>query len=368
MITPQEAISYFNFQDKPSDLVHLDTPIPVIDLGIVLNNLVKAQSHFDKLGITFRPHIKTHKMIPLAKIQLRLGACGITVQKLGEAEVMAEAGIQDIMVAYNIIGQRKLERLVKLARKAHLTLVADNEFCVNQLNSAAAANNLTLDLLIECDTGDKRNGLGHALQVLKLARTIVSSSNLRFKGLMTYPPSGKRKQVTSILSDFRSALTENGITVEIISSGGTTDLYSNEGLEVITEYRTGTYVFYDRMTLQNGCCTLRDCAVRVLATIVSKPTNDRLILDAGSKSLTSDLVGLDGYGVDPQTHLRISKLTEEHGQMDLVDAEKNYKIGDQIQILPNHVCPVINLFDHVAIKLDGEILGMVKVSARGRVS
>ncbi len=367
MITTEEALSLIHFKESISINEQLDTPIPLIDLDIVLQNLIRAQRHFDKLELDFRPHIKTHKMIPFAKIQLLLGARGITVQKLGEAEIMAKAGISDIMIAYNIIGQKKLDRLTKLARQVKLTLVADNEECVRQLNGAATHSSLFLDLLIECDTGDGRNGLGSADQVLNLAKNIISCSNLRFKGLITYPPAGARTQVATTLSHFQNVLETNGIQVEIISSGGTKDLFSDEGLDVITEYRAGNYIFNDRLSVEKGNCPLENCAAKVITTVVSKPSSDRVILDAGSKSLTSDLNGLNGFGIDPISQAKISKLSEEHGQMEVKDVDTPPNIGDLVQILPNHICPVINLFDYVALKSKGKVLGLVKVDARGLV-
>lgn len=366
-MTYKEAQSFFSFKETATCLDKLDTPIPVIDLEKVLQNLLGVQRHFDDLGIAFRPHVKTHKMVPFAKIQLHLGACGITVQKLGEAEIMAEAGIGDILIAYNIVGQRKLARLINLFRQTKLTLVADNEFCISQLNTAAASNNIKLDLLIECDTGLKRNGLAKPEQVLQLAQTIVSSSNLRFKGLMTYPPPGARKGVCIIMSDLRKVLEGNGIPVETISSGGTMDLFLEEGLEGITEYRAGTYIFNDRMIWEKGVCQLRNCAARVLTTVVSKPAEDRIILDAGSKALTSDLNGLIGYGIDTGSRAKVKKLSEEHGQMEVM-GEHSPNVGDLVEILPNHICPVINLYDYIALKLGDRMMGLVKVDARGRVS
>ena len=366
-MTFEEARLYFSFKETATCLEELDTPIPVIDLDMVLKNLIRVQKHFDNLGIAFRPHVKSHKMVPFAKIQLHLGACGITVQKLGEAEIMAEAGISDILIAFNIIGQSKLTRLINLARQTKLTLVADNEFCISQLNTAAASNNINLDLLIECDTGFKRNGLANPEQVLQLAQTIISSSNLCFKGLMTYPPSGARKEISVLMTDLRMMLEGNGIPVETVSSGGTSDLFLEEGLEGINEYRAGTYIFNDRMTLEKGSCQLRNCAARVLTTVVSKPAEDRIILDAGSKALTSDLNGLIGYGIDPDSQAKVSKLSEEHGLME-VTGESSPNIGDLVEILPNHICPVINLYDYIALKSGNKILGLVKVDARGRVS
>lgn len=367
MISTEEALALFHFKEAPSTIEELDTPIPVIDLDIVLQNLISAQQHFDQFGISFRPHIKTHKMIPFAKIQLQLGACGITVQKLGEAEIMADAGIKDIMIAFNILGQSKLDRLGKLARQTKLTMVADNEVCISQLNSIAAYNNFILDLLIECDTGDNRNGLVNSDQVLQLAKSIESKSNLCFKGLMTYPPVGARIEVSAILLNYQKVLENNGIPVETISSGGTKDLFLDEGLDGITEYRAGNYIFNDRLSLQNGSCSLDKCAARVLSTVVSKPENNRIIMDAGSKSLTSDLNGIKYYGIDPISQARVSKLSEEHGQLEIPELDIPLDVGDLVQILPNHICPVINLFDNIALKSKGKILGLVKVDARGKV-
>ncbi len=367
--TLDSILDFFDFEPAPASIADLDTPVPIIDLGVVMHNMQKAQSHHDQLGISFRPHIKTHKMIPLAKAQVHLGAHGITTQKLGEAEIMADAGLEDILISYNILGATKLQRLANLARKCNLTLTADNIECVQQLDETAQGRGIRFNVLIECDTGGNRAGTQSPDETLQLAQAIQSSSNLAFKGLLTYSPAERREDAAFRLNAVKHTLVSHGINPKIISSGGTRDLHSSAGLQDVTEYRAGTYIFNDRMVLADGACTLDDCAVRILATVVSSPHGTgRVIIDAGSKALTSDLGGLEGFGIEPSSQAKLYNVNEEHGFLEATGSASSLKVGGQVQILPNHVCPVINLYDKVIFTLDGQVLGFVKVDCRGRVT
>ncbi len=341
-----------------------ETPVPLIDLDVAERNLRRWQKRCDDAGIHNRPHVKTHKMTALARYQVALGATGITVQKLGEAEVMSEAGIADILVTFNIVGRPKLDRLSRLARTTRMSTVADNPTVVDGLAGAAAAAGNRIDVLVECDTGGGRNGVQTPEEAVVLAERIGAAPMLNFKGLMTFPRPGGRRQMAEFLAEAATMLG----TVSCVSAGGTPDMWNSEGLEHVTEYRAGTYIFNDLATIASGACTEDDCAVDVLATVVSRPTASRAIIDAGSKSLTSDKLGEPGYGRLRNSDARLYGLTEEHGMLDASNPGRKLDVGDHVRIIPNHVCPVINLFDRVAIAKAGRVIGYSKVDARGKVA
>jgi D-serine deaminase-like pyridoxal phosphate-dependent protein len=185
---------------------------------------------------------------------------------------------------------------------------------------------------------------------------------------MTYPAPGTRKAAEAFLAEARDLAAKAGLRTSVISTGGSPDMWSDEGLGVATEYRAGTYIYFDRSFAERGLCSYDDCALHVLATVVSRPTDERAMLDDGSKSLTSDLLGLNGYGVVTELNkAEIYNTSEEHGFLDISGLAKKPKVGDLVRITPNHVCPVINLFDRVVFVRGKDVLGAVKVDARGTV-
>jgi D-serine deaminase-like pyridoxal phosphate-dependent protein len=363
-----DILKHFHFEDVGTRLEDLETPVPVIDIDVVARNLTRWQARADALGLANRPHIKTHKLVALAKAQTGLGAKGITVQKLGEAEVMADAGISDLLLTFNIVGRHKLERLAALARRTEIKVVADNIEMLEGLSAAAASSGRGLAVMVECDTGAGRNGVQMPEAALRLAQAIDAAPHLDFGGLMTYPKAGERRRTAEFLDDAASQLTRAGLDAGPVSSGGTPDMWKDEGLDNIDEYRAGTYIYNDRSQVANGSATPDDCALSVLTTVVSVPTGGRAIVDAGSKALTSDLIGLEGYGeARALGAARIYTTSEEHGFLDIAKLNDKPKIGDLLRITPNHVCPVSNLFDRVIFVSGEDVLGAVKVDARGLV-
>ncbi len=205
----------------------LDTPCAVVDLDVMENNLRRCQSYLDEHGRALRPHIKTHKIPEFAHLQVKLGAKGINCQKIGEAEVMVEAGIEDILLTYNIVGAVKLDRLVALARRADIKVVADSTNTVEGLSAAMSRAGLTLPVLVECDTGVQRCGLTTPAGALSLAQAIDRAPGLAFRGLMTYPPKGSeaRAKVQAWLAEAVDLCTRGGLDVAVVSNGGTPGLY-----------------------------------------------------------------------------------------------------------------------------------------------
>jgi D-serine deaminase-like pyridoxal phosphate-dependent protein len=345
----------------------LDTPAILIDAGRAQANIDRAQAHADRHGLKLRPHIKTHKLAYWAKKQVEAGAVGITCQKIGEAEVMADAGLADIFLPYNILGRAKLERLLALHHRVTLSVTADSMETVEGLAATFTDPGHRLSVLVECDTGMGRCGVQSADEAAALARTIDRAGGLTFGGLMTYPSGGRVAETEAWLAGTKQALAASGLPCERISSGGTPDLWRSGQDTVITEYRPGTYIYLDRYQVGQGVGTLDDCALTVLSTVVSHPTPARAILDAGSKALSSDTLGLRDFGeLLGVAGARVTGLSEEHGTVTL-SGDDELRIGERVRVVPDHCCVVTNLFNEVNL-IDGEqVLETLPVIARGRM-
>ena len=351
-----------------SDISRIDTPAVLIDIDRVEANLRRAQDYADAHGLKLRPHIKTHKLARFAKRAIELGAVGITVQKLGEAEVFADAGIDKIFLPYNIIGPAKLARLKALHGRIDIAVTADSAETVEGLSATFAGASKPLTVLVECDTGMGRCGVQSPQAALALAEKIANMPGLSFGGLMTYPAAGQVEANAAWLAAARQALTDAGLPPAIVSNGGTPDLWRAHEVAAATEHRPGTYIYMDRSQVARGVGGFEDCALTVLATVVSRPTEDRAIIDAGSKALTSDTLGLAGFGlIEAYPEAVIVGLSEEHGTIDLSACAQKPKIGEQLRIIPNHACVVSNLFDTVTLVSGDTVIETVAVDARGRV-
>jgi D-serine deaminase-like pyridoxal phosphate-dependent protein len=346
-------------------IADLDTPAVLIDIDRVEANLQRAQAHASAEGYALRPHIKTHKLPRFAKRQIELGAVGITAQKLGEAEVMADAGIADIFLPYNILGPKKLARLKALNERVALSVTADSPDTLVGYAATFTADK-PLVVLIECDSGGGRCGVQTPAQALALARQIALAPGLRFGGLMTYPPLHGVEKSNAWLSEAVALFGEAGITVPRVSSGNSPDMWVPASAPV-TERRPGTYIYYDRFQVKERAASLDDCALSVLVTVVSRPTATRVVIDAGSKSLTSDLLGMEGFGLVMGTDLTVKGLSEEHGVIELPVASDWPRVGERLRIIPNHACVISNLFDKVTLISGDEVREVVPVAARGRV-
>jgi D-serine deaminase-like pyridoxal phosphate-dependent protein len=351
----------------PWKIDDLDTPAVMIDLDRVEANLRRAQDYADARGLKLRPHVKTHKIPELALRQLELGAVGITCQKLGEAEVMADAGVRDILLTFNLLGRGKTHRLVALARRVRLSVTLDNAVVASELDAAMREAGLVLPVLIECDTGGERCGVQTPEEAIELARLIAGLKGLRLEGLMTYPARGQVPITAAWLADAVAGLSAAGIEPAVVSTGGSPDFYRAHEVAVATEHRPGTYIYHDRDQARSGL-GVEPCAMRVLATVVSRPTDGRAILDAGSKTLSSDTLGLDGYGlITEYPQLVLAKLSEEHGHVDCSASNARPRIGERVTIIPNHACAVTNLHDRVYGVRGDRVMRVFEVKARGQV-
>lgn len=346
------------------------TPAVVIDLDVVDKNITRVQGLCDAAGVANRPHIKTHKSPEIAKMQIAAGATGITCQKLGEAEVMADAGIDDIFISYNLLGEQKVGRLGQLLARAHIRVAADNPVVIDGLPQAGIMAGRPLEVMVECDTGRKRAGVETPGDAVALAKQIAASPHLRFAGLMIYPPETKMTETQQFLDIAHAGLRDAGLPIGIVSSGGTPNLVNLSNLRGVTEHRAGTCIFNDRMVMQAKLAEDKDCALTVYTTVVSRAAPERGILDAGSKTLTSDPGrNLDGYGIiveHPQA--RISQFAEEHGFLDLSTCNERPNIGDIVRVIPNHVCVVVNMVDRLVVVRGDELIGDWPVAARGCIA
>jgi D-serine deaminase-like pyridoxal phosphate-dependent protein len=351
------------------DVAALSTPVVVVDLAVAKRNVERFQEFADRLGLRVRPHIKTHKLPLMARLQLEVGAIGITCQKVSEAEAMLDGcpEIGDVLITYNILGADKLDHLAALARRVRLSVVADSATVIEGLATRFANEPAPLTVLVECNTGADRCGVGTPAAARDLARLIAARPGLVFGGLMTYPPAGGEAAVQAFMTTAKALIEAEGMAVPTISSGGTPSMMAAAAAPIVTEYRPGTYIYNDRSLVARGACGWDDCALHVLATVVSVPAPNRAIIDAGSKVLTSDLLGLTGYGhVLGRPDIAIDQLSEEHGRLTSTGPIE-LAVGDRLHIVPNHACVVTNMMDVVHLVGEDGAITAVPVAARGRV-
>jgi D-serine deaminase-like pyridoxal phosphate-dependent protein len=333
----------------------------VVDVDRLDRNLRRWQDECNRLGLANRPHVKTHRSVEIARRQLELGAVGLTCQKLGEAETMVDAGFDDVLVPYNLVGPRKLDRLAALLRRATIRVSFDDDALLPGLASAARAAGKEVGVLVDCDTGLGRTGVSEPARAAELAADAARTDGLRFDGFLTHPaPPGA-------LRFLREAVELCTVPVETVSAGGTPTMWKAQELQpTVTEYRAGTYAFGDMNTIAAGVGRLEEVALTVRATVVSRPAPDRAVLDAGSKTLAADAGADGGHGRILEARLStIAKLDEEHAYVRL-DPSESLELGQTVSIVPNHACVVANLFDELVAVRAGEIVACWPVDARGR--
>jgi D-serine deaminase-like pyridoxal phosphate-dependent protein len=345
----------------------LDTPVATVDLDAVERNIARFQAYCDEHGLAFRPHIKTHKLPAVAHMQVRAGAVGITCQKLGEAEVMRASGLNDILLTFPLVGAAKAERLAALAREGEISVAADSADVARRLSQALSSVGAEAGFLVECDTGFARTGVQTPQEAAELAELVDELPGLRFDGLMTYPTfAGTGPALRAAIDE----IVDRGLGVGTVSAGGTPTFFTNHEVREVTEVRAGTYVYGDRACIANGTVPLEDCALRVRATVVSRPTADRGILDSGSKALTSDPVEPSGSGhgsIVEYPEARLYALSEEHGHVDFGECGQRPEIGEVVTVIPNHACGCTNLHDEVVVHRGGRLVGSWTVAARGKI-
>ena len=357
----------------------LDTPALLVDLPTLERNLARMAAHARDLGLEHWPHTKTHKVPELAKRQLAAGSPGICVAKLGEAEVMIAAGLERIFIANDIVGPQKVARLLPLARRADVSVCVDSLAAAEPLSAAFHAAGLRLQLLLEIDTGLGRCGVPPGKPATELARALDRLPGLELVGIMTYAgmipgrtspaeieaaATEEAQTMASVAQDLRAA----GLKIRRISGGSTPRARFYRPNCGLTEIRPGTYIYNDVNCLDTGAASQDDCALTVLATVISRPGPARATLDAGSKALTSDrAVASPGHGrIVELPGAVISRLDEEHAYVDLSQAEREPAIGEKLRLIPNHACPVSNLADEISLIADDHVVATLPIAARGK--
>lgn len=346
----------------------LDTPCVTILLDRLERNILRGQAMISAHGRDSRPHVKTHKIPAIAAMQMRAGARGLTCQKVGEAEVFVAAGVaEDILITFNIVGDGKTSRLMDLrGRGRRLSVVADSEDVLTGLSRAARRGGDDLPVLIECDCGFGRNGVQTPAAALALARVAERLPGLTFGGLLVFPNEAPR--TLDFFSQAIRLFAEERLPIPVLSGGGTPSLKSLAGYPMMTEHRAGTYVYNDVMMMQSGVADETDCAMHVRATVVSRPTEDRAIIDAGSKVLTREKYYVANFGrVVEYPGAVVANLSEEHGMIDLTATAARPRVGEIVNIIPNHCCVVSNMVDEVVGLRDGAVEVVWPVAARGKV-
>lgn len=341
----------------------LETPTLIADLDIMQSNLVRMQDYCDQHGIGFRPHIKTHKIPAIAQMQMDLGAIGIACQKLGEAEVMADHGLTDIMIPYNILGQRKLERLAALARRARVIVSVDSMEVARPMGEYMDTQGIDVRAVIELSSELNRCGVTTAASALDLGRGIEHMRGLEFHGVMVYPSS---PQSIQLVRETVELIRSHGFPVEMVSGGGSPTAFQSHDFQGLTEIRAGTYIFNDASYLRKGICVLEQCALRVIVTVISAPTPERVIIDGGSKTFSSDMGFPMGYILE-YPEAQIYQMSEEHGFVDVTRCSPKPEIGERLTVIPNHACGTINMHDEL-IGLRGQIVeARWEIAARGKI-
>ena len=360
---------------------HIDTPQALIDLDILERNIRNMAELSHECGVNLRPHTKTHKIPEIVELQKNAGASGITVAKLDEACIMAENGFNDILIANEIIGIYKINRLLTLLERASVRVIVDSVEGAEMLSSASLHRGLSIDVLIDINTGQNRTGVLPGEDALTFARSIMKFKGIKIIGLLTHAGhvyhAKNRKEVEKIgrmegekLVYTKELFQREDICIEVISVGSTPTVPYSARVEGVTEIKPGNYVFHDWTQVILGSAGIEDCALTVLTTIISTPAADRAVIDAGAKALAMDLTGHDspeacGYGHIVERDGIISKLSEEHGVIQVFN--DRFYIGEKVRIIPNHACPVSNLFDRMAGVRKGKLERWFTVAARGGV-
>lgn len=357
----------------------LDTPALVIDVDAMERNLQRAAGYALQHGLRLRPHTKTHKIPALGKRQIELGAAGLSVAKTTEGEVMLASGTPDLLLAYPVLGEAKLARLVQLARQTQVTVALDDLSVARPISAAATRGGVEIGILAETDLGLHRMGVAPGPELLALIQAIQALPGLRWRGVAFYPGHIKNHaaegqaalgRLRTEVPEMISWLTRAGNEPEIVSGGSTPLLWDSHTIPGVNEIRPGTYIFNDRNTLLGGACTRADCAATMVCTVVSVQ-GDRMMIDGGSKTFSSDRSSADGdalFGdVEGDEGARFHKMNEEHGYVDLSRAGRSYRPGDRVRVLMNHVCTAVNLHERVWAVRGDEVVEAWTVVGRGKL-
>ena len=373
-------------------LSQLRTPCVLVDTARVERNLERLQSTVNSRGLRLRPHAKTHKSVELAKRQIAGGAIGICCAKLGEAEVFAAAGIEDIRLPYPL-NPVNAERVLELLDQTRLSFIVDHMAVARGWSEAMQRAGRSVDVLVKVDVGFHRCGIDpESADAADFVARIAELPGLNFRGLLSHAGHGygatTETQVREIaeaesrtMTALADAVGAKGVEVTEISVGATPTVRYSVDQKGLTELRPGNYIYFDRTQVSLGAAGWDDCALTVLARVVTKPAPDRIIVDSGSKTLTNDLARgfapAPGYGAvlrstggvqSPDESLIVERLSEEHANVRVTSGAHALEPGDLVRIVPNHSCVVSNLVDSAWLVDGDQVLERLEISARGRIT
>lgn len=355
----------------------METPVPLVDLDRLERNLDRMAGYTAQHGLALRPHTKTHKSPRIAAEQIRRGAIGLTCATLLEAEVMAEVS-GDLLLAYPPVGAPKLQRLVSLPDETSITVALDSAEVAEQLASKARERGRTIRVLVELDLGLHRVGLPAVEDAVALAQRVATLSPLDYRGIAFYPGHIRARvdhqtehleRLSTGVQSAIEALDRAGLRPSVVSGGSTPTVWTTHEVHGVTEIRPGTYAYNDRITAQLGACAWDDCALTVLATVVSIAVPGQAVIDAGSKALGREPSEAEGEGSGAlldRPEVIVRRLSEEHGILDLRDTNWRPTVGDQVRVVPNHVCIAVHLHEVIHGIRGDRVETSWPVSARGR--
>ena len=347
----------------------IDTPALLLYMDAVERNIAKMANIFSDKECKLRPHIKTHKLPMIAHKQIEAGAIGITCAKLGEAKIFFESGIKDILIANEIVGDIKIQRLVNLSGYGDLIVCVDHFENAKDLSEAAGSMGRKINILVEVNVGLNRCGVRPGEPALELVQKITKLQNLVFRGVMGYEgglfikdleeKKKKCEECNRLLVETKKLIEKNGFPVEIVSAGGTNTFYLTGLYPGITDVQVGSYVTMDTHNAYYGVDF--EQAITVLTTVISRLERERAVTDAGKKSLSTD----EGLPTCKETGIIVSTLNEEHGHLRIEDPDHNLSVGDKIEVVPSHGCTTIPLYDRYVIIRDDYVESLAEIRARG---
>lgn len=370
-------------------LLDLPTPFLAVDRARVRANIAAMQAMAASAGVALRPHAKTHKSPVIARWQLEAGAAGISCAKLAEAEVFADAGITDIRLPYPVNPANAARVLALLDRRVALSIIVDDLDVARGWSRAMTDSGAMLDVLVKVDVGFHRCGIDpDSPRALEIVTGVAALKGLRLRGLLSHAGHSYAAASTDelaaiadreirILRELAARAGEAGVRIPEISVGSTPSARFISRQQGATEMRPGNYVFFDRTQVGLGATALDGCALHVIAAVVSRPAANRVIVDAGSKTLTSDAArgfgALTGHGLvfpdletrTPMESIVIERVSEEHA-VARVPPDCALAVGDRVRILPNHACTATNLADTLVLVEGLQVLDRIPVAARGK--
>lgn len=357
------------------------TPAMVIDLSTVQQNLQRAADYAREHQLQMRPHTKTHKSKLMSQLQMAAGASGLTMAKVGEVEALQDEST-DVLVAYPAIDSARTQRLADLADRITLRVAVDSATGIQALGDAARRAGKTFGILIDLDIGFHRTGVQSPAEALALAQQVETfRPALRLDGIFFYPghvwtPAAEQgtdlSQIDTLLAETIDLWKQAGLPAEIVSGGSTPTLFQSHLVSSQTEIRPGTYIYNDMNTVRAGFCTVGDVAAATVCTVISTAVPGKAVIDGGTKTFTSDRnvrYPDSGHGLILEyPDARIVRLSEEHGEVDFSQSSRSPRVGERVTIIPNHICPCVNLQDQVWLQQTDRTLQTLTIDSRGRLS